>query len=416
MTLRTPPAPSQTRAPEIEAGVIEDARRRQRRERWGAAAVLTAIAAVIALGFTLSNNGPTQPGGARVQSRATGVGATTAIGVPGAHTTLLTWPAGKPVFGDLPGGGPGTTVRVARLDTGRSTVERIPQIAGGDFPYTLASVGRWLVFNSDHGVAAIRADLRGRMRVLGQAGWFVPGARGHVWLIPPDNLGVKPHTVRDVDVSTGAQAPPVTLPRGADVIQGTTRGLLLVARGPGRDRLKLWHPGAPPVTLAPLGFGAENVFTTTTNRVAYGSSCNLLSRPHGAELVCARLTVLDLQSGARRSVAAPTATRGWVAPLDTMRGSTSLSTNGRYLAAQAALPPAGGDRARLYLVRLRGTGPAATPVPNSTTGFYAQMAWSTSGDWLTYQTGQRRLKAWRPGAKPRTLTFRCCGATMVSVP
>lgn len=415
-TVQAPPTPPHTREPEIDAGVIEEARRRQRRQWWVAAVVLIVIAAALALGLKFGSNSPTPPSGARGRP-ADGAGAATTTRVPGAHTTLLTWPAGKAVFGDLPGGGPGTTVRITKLDTGRSTVGRIPRIAGGDFPYTLTSVGPWLVFNSDRGVAAIRTDLRGPERILGRAVWFVPGTHGHVWLISADNAAAEPRSVREVDVSKGTQSPLVRLPHDTvDVIRGTTRGLLLIARGPGRDQLELWRPRAPPVALTPPGFGAENVFATTPNSATYGSRCTDVSRPSGSELVCDRLTVVDLRSGDRRSVTAPAGTRGWMPPLDVMMGASSLSPDGRYLAARAALPPAGGERARLYLVGLRGAASSTIPVPDSNAPFNAQMAWSISGNWLTYQTANRRLRAWRPGSRPRTLNFPCCGATMLAVP
>ena len=74
-------------------------------------------------------------------------------GDAGGKTVLLLWPAGPPEFGDLPGGGPGTTVNVDDLRTGRHVVKRIPGIAPGDFPVPVLSVGRWLVYNSNRGVA-----------------------------------------------------------------------------------------------------------------------------------------------------------------------------------------------------------------------------------------------------------------------
>ena len=203
LALSPPPHPD-----ELEA-LIEEARRRQRRRRRGIASALLVIGAGVgvALWLAIGDLGHSRP---VAHTRPPGHPATTPR-IVGAQTNLLMWPAGKPVFGDLPGGGSGTTARIVELGTGRSRVTRIPQIVGGDFPYTLVPAGPWIVYNSARGIAAIRSDLHGPMRILGQAAWFVPGVRGSIWLAdrrasPVRPTGASPRQRRDRPTVTAARA------------------------------------------------------------------------------------------------------------------------------------------------------------------------------------------------------------------
>ena len=407
-------APSPAPRPDELEALIEEARRRQRRRRRGIAFGLLAIAAGVAIVLWLatSDRGHSRP----VTHAAAPSLPATVRRVAGADTNLLMWPAGKPVFGDLPGGGSGTTVRVANLATGRSHVTRIPQIAGGDFPYTLVSAGPWIVYNSVRGVAAIRSDLHGAMRILGHADWFVPGIRGSVWLADRHAAPVDPTEVRRVNVITGALSHRLALPnQTAELIRGTVRGLLLITGGPQHYRLAIWRPGSRPAILAPLGLGVSNLFAETARTVAYGSGCRLFRS--GGNALCRGLTVRDLASGRHWSVTAPAGTIGWVPRHDDVMGEDGVvSPDQQYLAAQAALPGRGANRTRLYIVGLRAANHRVTPVPNSRLPLaWTRLAWTTHGDWLMYQTPTHRLGAWRPGSSLRTLSAPCCQyATVVS--
>ena len=399
---------------ELEALIEEARRRRARRRRRNTGALIT-VAIAVAAGFKLADGG--QANGTQGQPRPLahhpGSDPALAATLPGARTNLWLWPAGKPRFGDLPGGGPGTTVRVSDLATGAWKVDRIPQIAGGDFPYTLLSVGRWVVYNSDSGVATIRADLTGPMRVLGRAYWFVPGTDGGVWLVTRLRQTSWPASVRRVNVRTGAGSPAITLPPHTVIVQGTRHGLLLITGGPEHWRLALWNPDAPhPETIAPLSFSAS-LFASDTTTAAYGSSCRYHRHQSGSIFLCQRLTITDLTSGKHRSITAPAGTVGWAAPLGVMRGANTISPDHRYLAIQAAVPSNHGETLRVYRVALGGNHPP-TPTPNSASPPGTLLAWTNSGDWLVYETAKQHLNAWRPGAQPRTLAVPCCGATILT--
>jgi hypothetical protein len=404
-------APSPPPRPDELKALIEEARRRQRRRRRGIASVSLAIAAGIALTVWLTAGSHSH---SRPVTHATPAAHPAAASrITGADTSLLMWPAGTPVFGDLPGGGSGETVRIADLGTGQSRVARIPHLVGGDSPYTLVPDGPWIVYNSARGIAAIRSDLRGRMRILGHADWFVPGVRGSVWLADRRGSPVRPTGVRRVNVATGAQSDRLVLPKDtAQVITGTARGLLMITGGPEHYRLALWRTGSRPAILAPLGFGVSNLFAATPREVAYGSSCRLPR--HEGNVVCRRLIVRDLVTGRRWSVPAPDGTLGWAPRDEDVMGEDGVvSPDRRHLVAQAAL--GGRHRIRLYTVAMRTAGHRVTPVPQSPSLLFTRLAWTTRGDWLVYQTASHRLAAWRPGSTPRTLAVPCCQyATVVS--
>lgn len=204
-SLQNPPVSSPER--EIEA-LIEEARRRQRRRRRAISAVLVALVAIALVAFESAGGAKRDP-----RRHAAARRAAQTVALPGSDTTLLLWPAGPPTFGDLLGGGPGTTVNVDDLNTGKVAVKRIPDIAGGDFPYQIVAVGRRLVYNSRLGVAAIGDDLTGTPRILGAATWFVPSVRGHVLLVYVRANTTSPASVRSVSVATGARGPEIALPK-----------------------------------------------------------------------------------------------------------------------------------------------------------------------------------------------------------
>jgi hypothetical protein len=329
------------------------------------------------------------------------------------------WPAGPPQFGALPGGGPGTTVFVVDLVSGRRTIKRIPGIAPGDFPVSLLPLGHMLVYNADKGVSAVADDLRGRPRLLGRATYFVPDASsGRVLLIQQDRATEAPRSVRRVGFGRPTKTTPVRLPaETAGVVEGTRRGLLLVSRS---GRLELWRAGRLPRPLGAVGGLLEGAgVAADAQLVVYASGCRIESAtsgfvqaPVGYE-ACARLRIVDIVTGARRTVPAPAGTLGWVP-----RGfgaEQAIAPGDRLLVAEAGVPPSSHGQIRLFVVRL-GRRSRVTAVPSSSAQLYAGTAWSTDGSRLLYQGTGERLRALdvNTGAT-RTFAIRCCRFTAMVV-
>jgi hypothetical protein len=323
---------------------------------------------------------------------------------PLGHSQLLLWPAGPPQFGALPGGGPGTTVVVADLASGRHTIRRIPGIAPGDFPVPLLPLGHMLVYNADRGVSAVADDLRGRPRLLGRATYFVPGASSaQVLLIEQNPSTGAPRSVRRVALGRRSQAAPMRLPaETAGVVEGTRRGLLLVSRS---GWLELWRPGGSPRPLGAVGELLAGAGVAADARVVvYASRCRNESATSGF-----------VRTPVGYEVPAPAGTLGWVprgfgAELATAPGD-------RFLAAEAGEPPSSHGQIRLFVIRL-GRRSTVTAVPSSLARLYAGTAWSTDGFWLLYQGPGERLRALdvNTGAT-RTFAIRCCRYTaMVATP
>lgn len=335
-------------------------------------------------------------------------------------TTLLLWPAGPPLFGALPGGGPGTTVLVDDLRSGRHWVERIPGIAPGDFPVPLLPVGRWLVYHAQAGVSAIADTLRGRPRVLGSATFFVPSAApNRVWLVEQKRSSGLPVSVRSVSVREGWRGAPLRLPPAtAGVVEGSDAGLLLVSR---TGWLELWHPGRSPRRLGRLGGGLEGDGVASDARVVvYGSGCRNEEATTGfprtplGYRACATLRVVNVTTGARFSFPAPPGTLGW-APAG-FGAETAIAPGDHLVAAEAVIPPARKGRIRLFVLRLFRRG-ALTPVPSSTARLSARTAWSVDGSWLFYQGPGGHLHGLHVASgATRSFPLRCCRYTaMVAI-
>jgi hypothetical protein len=398
---------------EVEA-LIKEARQRQRRRRRTIALVLLA-----ATGTTLGVLAITTGRGIRGSERSVAGKRISASVLGGSGTTLLMWPAGAPNFGDLPGGGSGTTADLANLSTGHVSLRRIPGIAGGSFSYALMPVSRWLVYNSDSGVSVIADDLDGSPRVLGSASWFVPSAiKGSVLLVHVESPGV-PRTVRSVSVATGALGRTIVLPNGTRaVVEATDRGLLLEFP----YHLDLWQPGHKPTQLAYLTHATA--FAVSARLLVYGSSCTSEEATSGFSngpvgySACATLRVLDVVTGKRSSFPAPQGTLGWVPSESQSALETAIAPDGTMIAAQAAISPARIGRTRLFVIHLERERTSPTAVPRSTAREGADAAWSIDGSWLLYQGPGTRLRAFEPTTgQTQTLGERCCeAAAMVAIP
>jgi hypothetical protein len=376
-------------APEL---IIPEARKRekQRRFRIGLAIVL-----VIAIGATVGGIvGAGGPGMAKdppsgLQPTLPAVDAEAL-----AHTALLSWPAGQPVFtGSDPTGGTGRTVLVEDLGNGRHSVHVIPEIAGGDFPWQIVEVGAFLVYNGTGGVSAVTNSFKGGVRLLGRATYFVPSATpGHVWLVYRHTAGTT-ETVQAVSVSNGTLGPRIALPHGTYLVQGTDGGLLLASQA---GELELWQPGHRPTTLGSLGAGIEGAgFASNASLVAYGSSCRVAhTTTNIAATLCPTLQVVDVVTGKRLSFPAPDGTAGWVPP--SFGANYGLAPNGKWLAARAATSPAQNGRTELFVLSLAGKQFTPALVPSSRAPFFSRAAWSPDASLLLYQGSGNHLDVFRP--------------------
>ena len=286
--------------------VIREARRRQRRRYLvTGVAVIVVLAAAAAVITAVSRGGhPRWPDGRPARTAAApAIRPSRGLILRGAATTVVMWPAGRPVF--TPAGGP--PAHVADLNTGRLSRRRVRGIAGCDcLPYLIGAGGR-LVYVSAGGTAVIPADLAGEPRLLGTTPYFAPAAApGHVWLIRYRGgvLGRAPVRASLVPVTGGPPGAAVTLPAGADeLIRGTDAGLLLVVRHRRSSTLALWAPGSPPGNL-PHSSGWDGLDATPL-LVAYGTGCD----PHGR---CQTLRIFNVMTGRLISLPAPPGTAGWV--------------------------------------------------------------------------------------------------------
>ena len=338
----------------------------------------------------------------------------------GGNTTLFLWPAGAPEF-NYPSGGSGRTMVVADLRSGRHSIRQLPHIAPGDFPVPLLAVGDHLVYNGDGGVSVVASTLRGGVRLLGRATYFVPSARAdQVLLVRTGRPPGKAIRVQPVSVRSGHQRAAVVLPRGAGIVRGTAAGLLLIS---GSGDLELWRPGRRATTLDQLGtMRADAGFASTTRFVAYGAGCRIEEATSGFPRtpvgydVCKTLRVIDLVTGKRVSYPAPAGTLGWVPNGFGSNNGFALKTGA--LAAEAAVPPARKGRIRLFVVPSSGGGRTAIPVPSSTAPLCARTAWSPDGSWLLYQGPRQRLRMYRTATgMQHQSALTCCEYTaMVAIP
>lgn len=368
--------------PECEA-LIEEARRRQRRRRWAIGLVAAAVLATV-IGFALSG-GPANRG-QRPNSPGTSAPPTSGEVLRGSDTSLVVWPATQCCD-------PVNTVYVDNLDTGKVVLRRFPAMAGGDFPYVLEPVGRWLVYNGaadDPGVSAIFSDLTGSPRVLGNATFFVPSAvSDQIWLVDraPSTFG---GSVRSVSVSTDRLGPVIQLPKDAGLVEGTVRGLLLVSKD---NDLELWRPGSAPSRFAHMSGGVDVLFAANARVVAYGTGCRNEEANSIGYSLCTGLRTIDLRTGTRRWFPAPSGTLGWEP--NVFASHDALSPGDAMLAAFARIAPARAAEGRLFVLPLGKPSASPLAVSSLTPASGSLTAWSIAGSWLLYQGSGARLRAFQ---------------------
>ena len=317
------------------------------------------------------------------------------------------WPAGL---------GQGDTIALDNLRTGQLRQAAPVVDPGENQPIML--VGGWIVYVSSNSVLATDA-VTGKTRALGNTLAFAPSAApDEVWLeygyYDPGTAAV---TVRSVPVADGRPGPPVTLPKGTQLIAGTNAGLLLEPRFGGvGGPFWLWTPGTAPKAL-PYSSSAEG-FAVSPRLVAYGGNCanpsTAQSLSYGGNFgyyACRTLRVFDVVTGRLRSFAAPPGTTGW-APTHGGNWAWSVSEiapSGQMMAAEAVVPPDSQGITRVFTLHLTGRDTRATAVPSSAAFLLSVTAWSPDSSWLFYQGPGQQMWAYQvTTGQARSSTITCC--------
>src|ERR1700678_1517857 len=299
-----------TPAPDVEA-LIKEARRRQRR-RYAAIGVAAVAVLAAALGAVPDSHGASTPRQASQPRPRPAAGHSVGPHAPGpipgsVNTTVLMWPAAS---------GQDGVIALDNLRTGQRGQATPVVDPGENQPIML--IGGWIVYVSDNSVRATNAAT-GKTRVLGRTLAFASSAApGDAWVeygyYEPSTAAVP---IRWVPVAGGGAGPPITLPRGTQLIAGTAAGLLLEPRfsevcGP----FWLWTPGTAPKAL-PYSSSAEG-FAVVPRLVAYGGNCTNPSTAqdlgYGGNFgyyACRILRVFNVVTGRLQSFAAPAGTTGW---------------------------------------------------------------------------------------------------------
>lgn len=402
--------------------VIREARRRQRR-RWLVTGLALAAVLAGAIGVSVGLTSQGQPPASRSRHRpSTPATRQQALPPPIPHsvgTTMLLWPV--VAHGEYPTFGPHQwpPAYVDDLASGRLSRRHKLAFAGGDYRPYLVQAGHWLVYVGGGGAMVIRDSLTGRPRVLGRTPFFAPAASpGHIWLerihgyLGPGERA----SVWQVSVHTGHRGPVIDLPRDSQLVAGTGAGLLLEVLRGNDFSLALWHPGGAP-RLLPYSPRSGSGLDASPRLVAYVTGCrNFNTMRNDSYSACQVLRVFDVVTGRLLSFRAPAGTVGWL-PLG-IGFSKAISPGGRLIAAYAATLPPGRGGARLFVLRLGGTGGPPRAVPSSAATLSPRTAWSADGSWLFYQGPGGHLWAYQVSSgQVRASGTPCCGyAVMAAFP
>ncbi|HUD77347.1 MAG TPA: hypothetical protein VMR00_05815 [Streptosporangiaceae bacterium] len=375
--------------------VIAQARRRQRR-RLTATVIALVLAAGCVAGVLAAVSGNQSPAG----SATSGAGFGPGPGPDAVSATVLMYPVRAPASAPL---GTGLAAYVGNLSTGHLSERKLPGIINCNCGQPLVdAVGNWLVYvNDQNTVSAVPAGLTGKARILGLTNMFMPAATpGQVWLEYQTN---GPTVVRSVPVAGGPAGPPVSLPLGTALIEGTAAGLLL-QQDSNTGVLELWSPGRAPVRL-PQSAGAE-VLASTPRLVAYGARCRSVAPPSSVPAAgvgaCGTLLAYNIAAGSLASFPAPRRTAGW---FGASGGATpaAVSPDGTMIAAMDLTSAVGGAE-RLFVLPAGGGRPRLVPLAGG-----QQLTWSLDGRWLFYQGAGDRLWTYQPATgQVRKSTMPCC--------
>ncbi len=354
--------------------------------RVAAAAVLVLAAVVIIQHLPRSRHGAARSAAA-VTAPAAASGAAVPDGITG---PALSWPGGLRLLaaGQRPAWfwpGTGQVVRIGGLPPQRSGYQFI-RAAGGwavqAGPGDQAGCGSCA---GPRRTVYFLADRAQSVTQVGLADAVAPGAAGALWLTsyPPDaDPGTAAGTAREVSIAGRRLGPPLTLPAGYLIEQGTDRGLLLapVAPRPGAMAYQLWDPAAP---QARRTFDA--VIAASTTQIAWAPPCAARCRVRVLNLATGRQVTAELPEG--RSAA-----------------NAAFSPDGSFLAVEVSFSTEaddGGQAVQLELVSIASGRLTAVPGTWLSSDALISFGWPASSDSLVAElsfTTKVQLASWRPGA------------------
>lgn len=221
---------------------------------------------------------------------------------------------------------------------------------------------------------------------IGVATRAAPGsAPGQVWLTgysPGTDPGTAAGTAQEVSLSGSPLGPPLTLPDGYVIVQGTERGLLLAPAvpGPGPMDEMLWDPAHPEAAST-----FTSVVAASPGYVAWAPKCS----------PACSVQLSDLITGTSTNVALPGASSA---------ASAAFSPDGQFLAVELSFLQTvdNGDQAAQIDVVSVATGRVSV-VPSSFVSSDALVGfgWPASGDSLIAElsfTTKVQVASWVPGA------------------
>jgi len=210
---------------------------------------------------------------------------------------------------------------------------------------------------------------------------------GALWLTnypPGADMSTAAGTAQEIRVDgapAGAQAgPPVRLPAGYVIYQGTDRGLLLAPVAPsGITTYKLWSPAGGQAVSRTF----EQVRAASATRIAWASRCD----------PACRVEVLNLATGQRTVVGLPGASSA-------VNGA--FSPDGKFLTLQLSFTNVGDDGAlamQLDVVSLAGRNPAVVPTLRVSSDALVGFGWPAGTDDLVAKLNfvtELQVASWRP--------------------
>jgi hypothetical protein len=224
---------------------------------------------------------------------------------------------------------------------------------------------------------------------VGLANLVAPAARtGAVWLTsyPPgaDTTDSGAGQAREVGPNGALLGPPVRLPAGYVIEQGTVRGLLLAPTDPlpGTQSDRLWNPAAPQVDRTFC-----QVIAANATEVASASRCAPTSRVQVLDLSTGRGTVLQLPAG------------------DFPSGG-AFSPGGAFLALQLSSAADGALAMQLGVASIDSGQVTRVPGTWVSSDALADFGWPDNGNSLVAEfifESTTQLTSWHPGATELSL-------------